>query len=185
MTRRHTATVTTLALAALAALPAGAAGARKPPPKPPKLDGVYVGVTSQTSTTPVYSRPGPQPALRLAVTGRRRAALTQFGFDYIASCPDGKTYRTHIRYQGDVRIGRRNAWSATFRYSPSDIDGALVGRVTYTAAGRFPTNSTARGTFQATVVVSDADTGQTIDTCRTPRVTWSATKQGAASARRR
>ena len=184
MTRSSLAIAALLALA-VPALPGAAVAARKTPPKPhkpkpkpPALDGLYLGPTSQTSPTPTYGPARPQPMAKVQVTGKKTAAVTFLSFDYVATCPDGKYYQTHVRYQGHVKI-RRNRWSGTFRYSPFDINGAFVGDATYTVAGRFPTVKTGQGTFAATVVIRDAQTHEVVETCRTGPVAWAVKKHGA------
>ena len=71
-----------------------------------------------------------------------------------------------IPQQGDV-------FKLTHSYT-ANAGGGIKGRITFKLAGQFTDNDNANGTWSAKVIVKRH--GKKIDSCKTPRITWTAAR---------
>jgi hypothetical protein len=67
---------------------------------------------------------------------------------------------------GDV-FSRKRTYTA-------NAGGGIKGKITYSLSGQFTDNDNANGTFSAKVVVRKR--GKKIDSCKLPKITWSAAR---------
>jgi hypothetical protein len=71
-----------------------------------------------------------------------------------------------LAQSGDV-FSRKRSYTA-------NAGGGFKGKITYTLTGQFTDNDNATGTYSAKVVVKKK--GKKIDSCKLPKITWSAAR---------
>jgi hypothetical protein len=130
--------------------------------------GKFTGTTSQADPS------GAPEVVNLSVTNHG-AHLKRLDIGWVAACDSGFTQLSQAtRAQGSISGRGKFHGKGTYTSTTGNLVGTQYSaQVTSNVRGRFISKTKAKGTFQATAVLLDAN-GTPVSTCTTQTVTWRA-----------
>ena len=144
-----------------AGIAAGGAAAVAPPP-----GGTFFGETSQTAVTNHSVEVDTNASSRVQRVYVQWQAKCKAKGKFWTSTTKVSNGSKGLFQNGDV-FQRKHSYTG-------DAGGGITGRITYALKGHFTDNDHAKGTWTAQVVVRSK--GKKIDSCNTPKITWSVTR---------
>jgi hypothetical protein len=144
-----------------AGIAAGGAAAVAPPP-----GGTFFGETSQTAVANHSVEVDTNASSRVQRVYVQWQAKCKAKGKFWTSTTKVSNGSKGLFQNGDV-FQRKHSYTG-------NAGGGITGRITYSLKGHFTDNDHADGTWTAQVVVRRK--GKKIDSCKTPKITWSVTR---------